>query len=71
MGRPRTGQEHRVRQKPDRGGSAREPGQRSFAISTAHAAFIPDRAKPLQWESPSAEFLGDPPIGRRAIDRVR
>lgn len=43
-------------------------GERSYALTTRDAAFIPDKNNPLQWENPAAEFLGDPPIGRRAID---
>jgi hypothetical protein len=56
----------------------RDPGERSFAFSTSGADYVPTRPNKwsghdaaLSWESPSAQFLGDPPIGRRAIDARR
>lgn len=37
-------------------------------VSTAGAAYDPRRDAPLNHADPAAALMGDPPIGRRAID---
>jgi hypothetical protein len=46
----------------------RRPAEKSYSDATAEAAYVPRRDQPLQWSSPAAQVLGDPPIGRSALD---
>lgn len=41
-----------------------------FALKTAQALYLPGRDAPLRHESLTAELMGDPPIGRRAVDKA-
>jgi hypothetical protein len=54
---------------PERATGARGPGEKPFSEVTAEAAYVPRRDPPLRWSSPAAEALGDPPIGRSALDK--
>jgi len=49
-------------------GTGTQTYEESFADYTADALYVPGRDAPLMFESLAAELMGDPPLGRRAID---
>lgn len=59
----------RTRAGEDKAPGSRESGERSSIEHRRRAKFDPKRDGPVTWATPQAEFLGDPPRGRSALER--